>query len=399
MSPPRIERLLDLLNVLLSDVRYGLGAYLGVYLLSEHGWDERSIGLAASLGGLASLLASTPMGALVDAVRAKRLLIAFASLVVAATSLAVPLAPRFGPVVAAGVIGAVIGTLFAPAVTSLTLGIVGPHRFPARMGRNEATFHAGNALCNVLVLVLSFRLGPGVVFWVLGVSALLSVGAVLLIPESAVDHDVARGLDPTSPGEGPGRFAALFASRPLMVFAGCAALFNLANAAMLPLVGQRLAHLVPGQGITLTAASAIAAQCVMVPVAAFAGARADAWGRKPLFGAAFAALALRGALYTLFDHPAWFIAVQLLDGIGAGLTGALFAVVVADLTRGSGHFAAAQAGVGTLAGVGGMASGALAGATVVGAGYTAAFLTLAAIAALGGVLFWAFMPETRPEPS
>ena len=32
----RAERALDALSFLLSDVRYGLGAYLGVYLLSEH---------------------------------------------------------------------------------------------------------------------------------------------------------------------------------------------------------------------------------------------------------------------------------------------------------------------------------------------------------------------------
>jgi hypothetical protein len=33
----------DVLNVVLSDVRYGLGAYLGVYLLTEQGWDEASL--------------------------------------------------------------------------------------------------------------------------------------------------------------------------------------------------------------------------------------------------------------------------------------------------------------------------------------------------------------------
>ena len=33
---PRAERALDALSFVLSDVRYGLGAYLGVYLLTEH---------------------------------------------------------------------------------------------------------------------------------------------------------------------------------------------------------------------------------------------------------------------------------------------------------------------------------------------------------------------------
>lgn len=100
-------------------------------------------------------------------------------------------------------------------------------------------------------------------------------------------------------------------------------------------------------------------------------------------------------LYTLSDHPAWLVGVQLLDGVGAGLTGALFPVVVADLTRGSGHFNAAGGAVGTVHAVGGILSGALAGQLVVLAGYQAAYLTLAAIAALGTALFWMAMPETR----
>jgi MFS family permease len=399
LSSPRPERLLDVLNILLSDVRYGLGAYLGVYLLSEHHWDEASIGLALSLGGLAGLVSATPMGALVDAVRDKRWLIAFAAIVVTGTCLSIPLAPRFGPVVLAGVIGSVVGTLFGPAVSAISLGMVGHADFPERAGRNEAMFHAGNAACNIVVLASAFTWGAGAVFWVLATTALASVAAALAIPKGSIDPDAARGLraGAVAHGDHPTPLRALLASRPLMIFAACGALFHLANGAMLGLLGQKLAQLVPGQGITLTAACAIAAQVVMVPTAMLAGLRADRWGRKPLFAAAFFALALRGALYTLWNDPAWLIAVQLLDGIGAGLTGALFPVIVADLTRGSGHFAVAQAGVGTLQGVGGTVSATIAGETVVWAGYSAAFLMLASIAALGGLMFCLLMPETRPE--
>jgi hypothetical protein len=289
----------------------------------------------------------------------------------------------------------VAGTLFAPAISSLSLGIVGPADFPMRAGRNEAMFHAGNAGCNIAVFILSFATGPVIVFWVLAASALASVAAVLAIPERSIDHRVARGLSSGADdhGERPSSLATLLVSRPLMIFAAMGALFHLANGAMLGLVGQKLAHLVPGYGITLTAACAIAAQVVMVPMAALAGARADRWGRKPLFLSAFAALTLRGVLYTVSNEPTWLIGVQLLDGVGAGLTGALVPVIVADLTRGSGHFAAAQAGVGTMQAVGGMISATLAGAVVVQAGYSVAFLMLAAVAASGGILFWILMPE------
>jgi predicted MFS family arabinose efflux permease len=129
-----------------------------------------------------------------------------------------------------------------------------------------------------------------------------------------------------------------------------------------------------------------------------AGARADVWGRRPLLLLAFLALALRGLLYTLWDHPGWLVAVQLLDGVGAGLFGALFAVVVADLTRGTGHFNAAQGAVATAQAIGGVASTSLAGLVAARVGYDAAFLTLSAIAAAGAALFWLAMPETRAAP-
>nr|WP_246748219.1 MFS transporter [Methylobacterium sp. SD274] len=240
-------------------------------------------------------------------------------------------------------------------------------------------------------------LGSSVLFWTMGFSAIASVAAAAAVPSAAIDHDVARGLLPGDAAQGarPSAWSLLLSSRPLMVFATCGSLFHLANASMLGLVSQKLALQNVGQGIALTAASAIAAQSVMVPVAALAGARADAWGRKPLLLAAFVALALRGALYTFSDNTAWLITVQLLDGVGAGLIGALFPVVVADLTRGSGHFAAAQGVVGTVHGIGGVMSMALAGVLVVWAGYNAAFFTLTAVAVLGAVLFWLFMPETQ----
>jgi MFS family permease len=397
-SSPRAERALDALSFFVSDARYGLGAYLGVYLMTEHGWDAASIGAALSLGALTGLVSQAPLGALVDAVRAKRALIAGAVVIVTATCLVIPLNPQFWTVATAGLVGALAGVTIGPTLAAIGLGVVGPARFARRAGRNEALFHAGDGSISLAILVLAPFFGSQVLFWTMGFTALASVAAAAALPARAIDHDVARGLLPGDAGHGvrPSAWRLLFASKPLLIFAACGALFHLANASMLGLVSQKLSlGGTAGQGIALTAASAIAAQAVMVPVAAFAGARADAWGRKPLLLAAFVALTLRGVLYTLSDDTAWLIGVQLLDGVGAGLIGALFPVIVADLTRGSGHFAAAQGAVGTFHGVGGVISMAVAGQLVVRSGYDTAFLTLSAIAAGGAVLVWLAMPETR----
>jgi MFS family permease len=73
-------------------------------------------------------------------------------------------------------------------------------------------------------------------------------------------------------------------------------------------------------------------------------------------------------------------------------------VVVADLMRGTGRFNVALGAVMTAQGVGAALSTTLAGLVVVRAGYGAAFLTLAAVAAL--LLVFLAMPESRGhEPS
>ncbi len=126
------------------------------------------------------------------------------------------------------------------------------------------------------------------------------------------------------------------------------------------------------------------------------GRKADHWGRKPIFLVAFAVLTIRGVLYTVSDGPAWLLAVQALDGVGAGIFGALFPIVIADLTRGSGRFNVAQGAVATVQGLGAALSATVAGVIIVAEGYTIAFWTLAVIAGIGFTLDARFMPETKP---
>jgi predicted MFS family arabinose efflux permease len=89
--------------------------------------------------------------------------------------------------------------------------------------------------------------------------------------------------------------------------------------------------------------------------------------------------------------------VQLLDGIGAGIFGAIYPVIVADLMRNTGRFNAAQGIVITALGIGAALSTTLAGLVVVRAGCSAAFLTLGAVAAVGFVIFLLALPgRDRP---
>jgi len=89
--------------------------------------------------------------------------------------------------------------------------------------------------------------------------------------------------------------------------------------------------------------------------------------------------------------------VQLLDGIGAGIFGAIFPVIVADVMRNTGRYNIAQGAVITAQSIGAALSTTLAGVVVVNAGYSAAFLVLGVVAAIGFAVCWLALPETRRD--
>jgi predicted MFS family arabinose efflux permease len=401
----RANRALDAANFFLADVRDGLGPYLAVYLLTVQKWDEASIGVVMSIAAAAGLVAQTPAGALLDLTKAKRIIVAVAAVAVTAASLLLPWLPDFLPVAISQATAHAAGAVFAPALAAISLGVVGHKGFTRRIGRNESFNHLGNACAAATAGLAAYAWGPSVVFYLLAAMSVASLVSVLAIPERAIDHELARGLHDKADAKGagakgkdddqPSGWTVLVACRPLLIFAACVTLFHLANAAMLPLVGQKLSLQDRNVGTSLMSACIVAAQIVMVPMAMLVGAKANAWGRKPLFLAGLLILPIRGLLYTLSDDAYWLVGVQLLDGVGAGIYGAIFPVIVADLMRGTGRYNVAQGAIITAQGVGAALSTALAGLVVVHAGYSAAFLTLAAVATAGLLLFLFVMPETK----
>lgn len=392
------HRALDWLNFFLADVRDGLGPYLAIYLLAVHQWQPASIGLLMSLAGIVALLAQTPAGALIDRTPAKRAVVMMAAVLVTGSCLLLPVISSFGWVALTQTVGALAGSVFAPAIAAISLGITGPAAFTRRVGRNETFNHAGNACSALLAGGLAYLFGPVVVFYLMAFMTVASIVAVWRVPAAAIDHQLARGLAHGPQGdERPAGFWLLLHNRTLRVFAMCCALFHLANAAMLPLVSQKLSQVDLHLATPLTSACIVAAQLVMVPMALLVGAKAEQWGRKPFLLAGFFILPLRGALYVASDNPFWLVGVQLLDGIGAGIFGALFPIVVKDLTEGTGRFNVSLGALSAVFGLGAALSPGIAGLVVQASGYDAAFLTLAAIAGAAFVLVLLALPETHPR--
>ncbi len=385
---------LDAINFLLADVRGALGPYLNVFLVTQQDWSQSSVGLMTTIGGLIGLAAQTPAGAAIDATRAKRSAIVLALAVLAFGAIVIFAAPSFWPVLAANTVLAVVGDIFGPAVAALTLGLFAQHQLANRMGRNAAFDHAGNVAIAIVAGGIGWLFGQRAVFLLVPLFAVLASGAVLSIPAAAIDHKRARGADPDGATQEGSSWRTLIACRPLVVFAVCAMLFHFANAPLLPLVGQKLALANRELATAMMSSCIISAQLVMLPIALLVGRRADKWGRKPILLVGFAILPVRAVLYILSDDSAWLIAVQLLDGVGAGIFGALTPLVVADLMRGTGRYNLALGAVATVQGIGASLSGLAAGLIVDHFGYGIAFLTSGAVAGIAFLVLVSAMPET-----
>ena len=260
------------------------------------------------------------------------------------------------------------------------------------MGRNAAFDHAGNVAIAAAAGGVGYLFSQRAVFLMVPVLAALASLAMLSIPRSAIDQDRARGLGEgdakPEDGQAPLGTLTLLRCKPLIVFALCAMLFHFANAPLLPLVGQKLAQSYPAWATAMMSSCIIAAQFIMLPVALAVGQTADRFGRKPILLIGFAVLPVRALLYTFSDSAPWLIAVQLLDGVGAGIFGAITPLVIADLMRGTGRYNLAQGAVATAQGAGASFSDHF--------GYSAAFLAFGGAACAALAALFLAMPETAP---
>ena len=391
----RLNRPLLSMNFFAGDVTAGLGPYLAIYLLAQLHWQPGSIGLVLALGTIVTVVVQTPAGVLIDWTTRKRELMVLCAGVVGAAALLIVVADHpfliFG---AQASIGAALAFL-GPLIAAITLGVVGRGMFTRQTSANQAWNHGGNVFAAALAAGLALAGYTAGVFVLIAIMSVGMIVSILMVKSDEIDNDAARGGTELLSDEKRSGFAVVAAERSLLIFAVCITLFHFANAAMLPLVSQKLAlGGDSGTGIAFTSACIIAAQFVMIGMAALCGATADTWGRKPLFLVAFAILPIRAILYTLTDNSVLLVAIQALDGVANGIFAILFLLIVADLTNGTGRFNLAQGALATLVGVGASLSNLVAEEIVQEVSYDAAFYALAVIAIIGATLFLFLMPET-----
>jgi MFS family permease len=375
----------------------GFGPFVAVYLTSQH-WTQLDIGLVLSIGGVASLLGQLPSGALVDAARSERVVAGLAIVATGASALALGLWPVSPVVQVAAVVQAFAGCILGPAIAAISLGLVGHDGMGERLGRNARFASLGTGAGAAAMGASGYLIADRAVFFVAAAFVIPALLALRLIEEKEVDPERAHGGIEGEPclHHRAVPMATVIRHRTLLIFAGCVLLFELANAAMLPLLGSILTMRSSQWATALIAVCVIVPQLIVALVSPWIGRSAQRIGRRPLLLVGIAVVSLRGILFASLSNPFVLVAVQLLDGITAAVFTVLTPFIIADITRGTGRFNLSLGFVGTAVGIGASLSTTLAGYASDHFGSPVAFLALAAIATAGVALVWSLMPETRP---
>jgi MFS family permease len=389
---------LDRINFFLAGMQAGFGPFVAV-LLADEKWTQQNIGYVLSVSGLAGLLSQLPGGELLDASGSKRSLVALGAIVVACSALLMALWPILPVVFAALVLQGLTGGILGPAIAAISLGLVGHTALAERLGRNQRFASAGALAVAALMGLIGFFSSYRAIFFVSAALLLPLLLAIARVQSADIHFGRSCGQPDHHASTPPPRAERLSLSKNcnLLTFAGCLFLFQFANASMLPLAGERLAYRNGTSASFIISALIILPQIVVALSAPWVGQLAQSWGRRPLLLIAFSALAVRALLFAVSVDPPLLIGIQLLDGVSGSALGVLTALIIADLTNGTGRFNLAQGFVGMLAGIGATLSTAFFGLIAGNFGSAIGFLSIA-VAALATV-FVAFllMPETKPS--
>ena len=270
------QRGLDWFIFFLADVQTGFGPFVAVYLTTQK-WTQVEIGFVLSIGGIIGLLGQMPGGAIVDAARSERLMAGLAVATIGCSALAYALWPIFPVVVVAATLHALASCVLGPAIAAISLGLVGPLAIGERLGRNARFASLGNGSAAALMGACGYFLSSQSVFFVTALLAIPTLMALARIRGQEIDVAQSHGavVREVPDTEATSVFH-LLRQRPLLIFAGGVLLFQLANAAMLPLmagvVTMRSAQWAP----VLIAACIIVPQAIVALTSPSVGRKAQA---------------------------------------------------------------------------------------------------------------------------
>jgi MFS family permease len=395
-ASPQSRYGLDWMNFFVADVQTGFGTFVAFYL-AHRDWSVRDVGFILTIGSLASVLSQIPGGALADAVRWKRGFIAVGIAMIGAAALILAVTPAYIPVLLASLVQGVSGGIITPAIGAISLGLVGRRGMSLRTGRNYRYAAAGHAATAALMGFVGAYFSLSMIFVVAAALCIPALIALTFIRPEEIDYARARNAKTRDQAPEIGRILDLFKNRGLILFTAAVVLFQLADASLLPLIGEDLARTQATSSSIWMSGLIIIPQIVVAILAPWVGYHSEKRGRRPLLLIGFAIEPLRAALLAFSNDYAFLVIGQLLSGLTGAVIGVMTVLVVTDLTAGTGRFNLAQGTVGAMSGIAASISTLATGFLFQGIGMTGGFLAITAVAATATALIAVFVSETKPS--
>ena len=299
--------------------------------------------------------------------------------------------------------GATAG-IITPAIGAISLGLVGRSAMSLRTGRNFRYSAAGHAITAAVMGAAGAYVAKSAIFISAAALCIPALVAVSFIRSDEIDYARARnanggsGRQPSSKGvAAPTRILDLCKNRKLVLFMAAIVMFQLADASILPTIGENLATSLGPHAAVWMSGLIIVPQVVVAVLAPWVGFHSEKRGRRPLLLTGFAVEPVRAlVLAATASYPALVVA-QGLSGITGAIIGVLTIIVIADLTAGTGRFNLALGVLGTLSGIAASISTGVTGFIFQALGPRLGYLPLAVVAAAATGLLWVFLSETKPE--
>jgi MFS family permease len=390
------RRGLDWMNFFIADVQTGFGTFVAFYL-AESGWSQGQIGVALSAAGIAGMASQIPGGAIADAITWKRGLAAIGILITGGSALLLGLAPNFVLVFLAQILQGLTAGIITPAIGAISLGLVGRRAIALRAGRNYRYAAAGHALTAALMGAAGTYLWNGAIFFAAAVLCVPALIALSFIRGDEIDYSRARNAARSKDRVVPGRIVDLVKNHKLVLFTAATLLFQLADASILPVMGENLVAAKYDQAAIWMSGLIIVPQVIVALLAPWVGFHSEKRGRRPLLLIGFGLEPIRAVLLAFTSAYPLLVIGQIISGITGAVIGVLTILVIADLTAGTGRFNLAVGVVGTMSGIAASLSTSATGFLFQAFGPRIGYLPLAVVAAAATGLIWLFVSETKPE--
>jgi len=299
-----------------------------------------------------SLLA--PIGAFIDNTHHKRLLLCIAIIGCTLSVVVVMSTNNLYIHIANCIFQGASFAILEPCKAAMTLGVTGPDGLNEASSKNEMAAHAGMMIIGGTAGIAAYFIYPYVeyIFLLSVICGLVGMISIMLIPSDAINHDLACNSAVKTNDEGVTKevqvssYLSVMKERNVFMFVVSIFLFHLANAAVLPLLGQMV-----GVGVEFRLGLPFIAGCmVMGEITGIFGA----WltlGLNNKFSSKFCMVL---GISMLFPRCAAIVSVamfgkkniyalaatQLLDGFGGSMVMLTVIICINMLSVGTGRFGA-----------------------------------------------------------